>query len=171
MSPGNPQNGAALFLAKGCGYCHTSDESETSIGPKLSEMNLRVSVTDIAGTMWNHGNDMWEAMKDESIEWPVFKDAEMADLIAYLYFFDYLGIPGDPLVGEKVFQTKACISCHGLGEDFTFDEDFKTENPSEMVSAMWNHVPHMHEIMTKMNVPWSELSPKDLSDLYSFLNR
>jgi hypothetical protein len=70
-----------------------------------------------------------------------------------------------------VFQTKDCVSCHGPEEDFTFDEGFKTENPSEMVSAMWNHVPYMHEIMTKMNVPWPELSPKDLSALYSFLNR
>ncbi|MEE9190029.1 MAG: hypothetical protein V3U16_04570 [Candidatus Neomarinimicrobiota bacterium] len=67
MSPGNPQNGTILFLTKGCGYCHSIDEDETSIGPKLSEMNLRVSVTDIAGTMWNHGNNMWEAMKNEGI--------------------------------------------------------------------------------------------------------
>jgi cytochrome c551/c552 len=170
MSPGNPQNGAALFLAKGCGNCHALDEDEISLGPKLSEMNLRISVTDIAGTMWNHGNAMWEAMKNEGIEWPVFEDAEMADVIAYLYFLDYLGTPGDPLDGEKAFQTKACISCHGPGESFEFDESIKTEKPSDMVSTMWNHVPYMHEIMTKINVPWPELSPKDLSDLYSFLH-
>jgi cytochrome c551/c552 len=169
MSPGNPLNGSTLFLTKGCGYCHSAKEGETSIGPKLSEMNLRVSVTDIAGTMWNHGNNMWKAMKEEGIEWPVFKDAEMADVIAYLYFLDYLGTPGDPNEGEKVFQTKACISCHGPEEDFAFDESIKTERPSDMVSTMWNHVPYMHEIMTKMNVPWPELSPKNLSDLYSFL--
>ncbi len=171
MSPGNPQNGSMLFHTKGCGNCHSAEEHEASVGPKLNEMNLHGSVTDIAGTMWNHINNMWEIMQNEGLEWPVFKDAEMADVIAYLYFLDYLGIPGSPLEGAKVFQTKDCVSCHGPEEDFTFDEGFKTENPSEMVSAMWNHVPYMHEIMTKMNVPWPELSPKDLSALYSFLNR
>ncbi len=169
MSPGNPQNGSILFRTKGCGNCHFSDKDETSVGPKINEMNLRGSVTDIAGTMWNHVNDMWEVMKNEGIEWPVFKDAEMADVIAYLYFLDYLGTPGDPIEGEKVFQTKSCITCHGPEEDFAFDESINLEKPSDMVSTMWNHVPYMHEIMTKINVPWPELSPKDLRDLYSFL--
>ncbi len=170
MSPGNPRNGSALFRTKGCGYCHSSDENESSIGPNLSEMNLRsVSVTDIAGIMWNHGNTMWEAIKNEGIEWPIFKDAEMADVIAFLYFLDYPGTPGDSFVGEKVFETKTCISCHGPKGEFAFDEYIKMEKPSDMVATMWNHVPYMHEIMTKINVSWPELSPKDLRDLYSFL--
>lgn len=170
MSPGNPKNGLILFRTKGCGKCHSSKKDETSVGPKTNEMNLSGSVTDIAGTMWNHVNDMWEVMKNEKIEWPVFKDAEMADVIAYLYFLDYLGIPGDPIEGEKVFQTKACITCHGPEGDFAFDESIKMEKPSEMVSTMWNHVPYMHEIMTKINVPWPELSPENLRDLYAFLH-
>jgi len=170
MSPGNPRNGSELFSSKGCGYCHSIEEDKNSIGPKLSEMNLRISVTDIAGIMWNHGNNMWEAMKDEGIEWPVFKDAEMADVIAFLYFLDYLGTPGDPIEGENVFQTKACINCHGPEGDYAFDEYIKLEKPSNMVGTMWNHVPYMHEIMTIINVPWPELSPKELRDLYSFLH-
>jgi mono/diheme cytochrome c family protein len=170
MSPGNPQNGATLFLDKGCGNCHALDDGKSSLGPKLSEMNLRISVTDIAGTMWNHGNAMWEAMKNEGVEWPIFKNAEMADVIAYLYFFDYLGNPGNPIDGEKAFLANACANCHSPGENFEFDESIKTGKPSDMVSTMWNHVPYMHEIMTKINVPWPELSPKDLSDLYSFLH-
>jgi cytochrome c551/c552 len=170
MSPGNPQNGSILFFTKGCGNCHSTEKDETSVGPKLTEMNLHGSVTDIAGIMWNHINSMWEVMKKEMIEWPVFKDAEMADVIAFLYFLDYLGIPGDPFEGENTFQTKACINCHGPEEDFAFDEYIKMEKPSDMVGAMWNHVPYMHEIMTKINVPWPELSPKDLRDLYSFLH-
>ncbi len=169
MSPGNPRNGVTLFRTKGCGYCHSVEDDDSSIGPKLGEMNLHVSVTEIAGIMWNHGNNMWEAMQNEGIEWPIFKNAEMADVIAYLYFLDYLGIPGDAIEGEKVFQTKACITCHGPEEDFEFDESVNMEKPSDMVSTMWNHVPYMHEIMTKVNVPWPELSPKDLRDLYSYL--
>ncbi len=169
MSPGNPQNGSALFHTKGCGYCHLADEDGISIGPKLSELNLRISVTDIAGKMWNHGDNMWEAIRNEGIEWPIFKDAEMADLIAYLYFLDYIGNPGNAIDGKNVFQTKACFSCHGPKEDYPFDEYIKIEKPSDMVSTMWNHVPYMHEIMTQTNVAWPELSPKNLRDLYSFL--
>ena len=169
MSPGNPQNGSILFQTKGCGNCHTFKNDETTKGPQINEMNLHGSVTDIAGTMWNHLNDMWEVMKNERIEWPVFKDAEMADVIAYLYFLDYFGILGDPIEGEKVYQTKACITCHGPEGDFVFDESFKIEKPSGLVSTMWNHVPYMQEIMTKINILWSDLSPKDLRDLYSFL--
>ena len=34
--------------------------------------------------MWNHASTMEERMLQESVEWPVFKGGEMADLIAYL---------------------------------------------------------------------------------------
>jgi len=34
--------------------------------------------------MWNHVGSMERKMLEESVEWPVFKGGEMADLITYL---------------------------------------------------------------------------------------
>jgi hypothetical protein len=34
--------------------------------------------------MWNHASTMEQRMLQESVEWPVFRGGEMADLVAYL---------------------------------------------------------------------------------------
>jgi hypothetical protein len=39
---------------------------------------------EVVTEMWNHVGTMERKMLEESVEWPVFKGGEMADLIAYL---------------------------------------------------------------------------------------
>lgn len=169
MSPGNPQTGAVLFRTKGCTNCHASEPGAESVGTALSDMDLHRSVTAIAGTMWNHGPMMWSAMEDAGIRWPTFKGSEMADLIAYLYFFDYQGQPGDPAVGQLVFDQKGCAGCHGQGEDLELGPDHPLSHPLELVTTMWNHVPHMRELTLSRSIPWPELSAEELSHLYAYL--
>lgn len=171
MSPGNPQVGAQLFQSQGCAYCHAIADDVPSRGARLSEMNLHRSVTAIAGTMWNHGNIMRDAMQEERIEWPTFEGSQMADLIAYLYFFDYQGSPGDPQLGRKVFETKSCISCHGPQQSWALDQGIDLARPTDLVRTMWNHVPHMRELIVTMNIDWPELTAEELRDLYAYLLR
>jgi hypothetical protein len=39
---------------------------------------------EVVTEMWNHVGTMTRKMLEESVEWPVFKGGEMADLITYL---------------------------------------------------------------------------------------
>lgn len=169
MSPGNPKSGSKLFMIKGCSSCHAIEDDQPSTGARLSEMNLHRSVTAIAGTMWNHGKVMSDVMEEEGIDWPTFKGSEMADLIAYLYFFDYQSSPGDTRKGKRVFKAKSCAKCHAVGETLAFTGSIYLATPTDLVKTMWNHVPYMHELVITKNIKWPELSPDELRDLYAYL--
>jgi len=172
MSPGNPRAGFQLFKEKGCIKCHSMVRGQSSIGPGLHSMALHRSVTAIAAKMWNHGSMMSKVMEEENIRWPEFKESEMADLIAFLYFFDYYGSPGDEKKGEQVFRAKSCIKCHGTNTGdttVTFGKSIRLDTPNDLVRTMWNHVPYMHEVTITKNIKWPELTEKDLRDLYAYL--
>jgi cytochrome c2 len=112
--PGSPQEGKRLFSEKGCIRCHSIRGEGGNVGPELSKRGLRRSATQIAGTMWNHGPNMWKKMKEIGIPRPKFSGKEMADLIAYLYFINYFDKPGNPQEGKKLFAQKGCITCHSI---------------------------------------------------------
>lgn len=169
MSPGNPKVGAKLFDEKGCIKCHSPDPNRSSKGAPLNKMKMHRSVTDIAAAMWNHGGIMENLIREEKISWPEFSGSEMADLIAFLYFYDYYGRPGNPNRGKQVFQTKSCIKCHGSDHPLTIQRANLFATPTGLVSTMWNHVPYMHDLSVTKNIEWPKLSETDLRDLYAYL--
>lgn len=169
MSPGNPKAGAKLFEEKGCIKCHSPEPTHSSKGTRLNKMKLHRSVTAIAAAMWNHGDIMEKLIQIEKISWPEFKGSEMADLIAFLYFYDYYGQPGSPVRGKQVFRTKSCIKCHGSDHPLTIANINLFATPTGLVSTMWNHVPYMHELTMTKNIDWPELSEVDFRDLYAYL--
>ncbi|MEE9171090.1 MAG: c-type cytochrome [bacterium] len=171
MSPGNPVRGEAVFGEKSCQNCHSVDEKEEKVGPNLSEIDLKKSVTEIAGLMWNHSPTMIGYMNEESIEWPQFEGREMADLIAYLYFLGFEDTPGDLRLGEEVFIDKGCAGCHeeggGLGPDLAILRRFGS--PIRMIQLMWNHAPKMEDLLLSQNEEWPKLTTKEMQDLYAYL--
>ncbi|NIM12608.1 MAG: c-type cytochrome [Candidatus Aminicenantes bacterium] len=169
MSPGNPKTGATLFEEKGCSKCHSILPDQPSKGAQLDKMKLHRSVTAIAAAMWNHGDIMERLIEEEKIPWPEFAGSEMADLIAFLYFYDYYGRPGNPGKGKQVFQAKSCIKCHGPDHPLTMERPDLFATPTGLVSTMWNHVPYMHELTVTKNIDWPKLSETGLRDLYAYL--
>ncbi|HLG39048.1 MAG TPA: c-type cytochrome [Chitinophagaceae bacterium] len=172
MSPGNPVKGKQVFQNKNCQNCHSIDGKNKKLGPSLSEINLKMSVTEIAGVMWNHSPDMIEYMKNQSIKWPQFEGNEMADLIAYLYFLGFEDEPGNPEEGENVFVDKGCASCHqeggkGIGPDLKEMKRFG--NPIRLTQLMWNHAPKMEDLLLTQNEEWPQLTAKQMQDLYIYL--
>jgi cytochrome c551/c552 len=171
ISIGNPKEGSQLFMTKGCVTCHAVSQSGSSRGTRLSDMNLHRSVTTIAGIMWNHIHLMVQAMDEEELEWPSFEASELADLIAYLYFFDYIGITGDTKAGQAIFTAKQCIQCHGPDQPHVLSTTMVLRSPTELIRTMWNHAPYMHEKALARNIPWPELSADEFRNLYTYLTK
>ena len=173
IAPGKPKDGEALFTKKHCVECHSVRGHGGKVGPDLG-LTLKGSLLRIAGTMWNHGPQMWAKMAERGIEVPVLSTQEMSDLISYLYFFQFIDPPGDARRGLLVYKEKRCGSCHALrgigekvGPDLATVEDLDTS--LEVITGMWNHAATMEQVMVGANVAWPVLQGGEMADLIAYL--
>ncbi len=176
LAPGNPNQGHAVFDAKGCSSCHAVRGRGGREGPDLSESSLHRSAEATAGIMWNHSVTMIARMRDKGLSWPRFTTPELADLIAYLYFLPFDDPPGDPKLGLEVFTTRSCVDCHAgeagamhPGPDLAGSD--AARSPPSLVASMWNHAPFMKEAILAEGRPWPELTGDDLRNLLAFLRQ
>jgi mono/diheme cytochrome c family protein len=82
--PGVPARGRVVYQEKRCGQCHTLPGIGGTVGPDLTKAEKLKTPLEVVTEMWNHASTMEQKMLEESVEWPVFKGGEMADLMAYL---------------------------------------------------------------------------------------
>ena len=172
QSAGDPEKGRSLFQTKACDRCHAIFGSQAKLGPDLGRVELRGSVTQIAGGMWNHWSGMAQAMQSLGMRQPEFQGEELADLFAYIFIARYEGQPGDPDRGENVYRMKGCAICHRpdrKGEIGPPLVEMSSEPKESVVQKMWNHAPQMWERMRERQVPWPRLEPGELADMLSFL--
>ena len=78
---GNPAHGKQVFSGKNCAACHNDPASGA---PSLSGRKAAFSAVSMVATLWRHGPQMLERMKEKNIAWPRFTADQMSDLIAYL---------------------------------------------------------------------------------------
>ena len=83
-SPGVAARGQVVYQEKRCGKCHTLPGAAGTVGPDLTRAEKLKTSLEVVTEMWNHASTMEQKMLEESLEWPVFKGGEMADLMAYL---------------------------------------------------------------------------------------
>ncbi len=180
LAPGNPNSGHEIFSRKGCATCHGANARGSDEAPDLSQSDLHRSAEGIAGTMWNHGLEMGDFMRQRGVGWPTFQDRELADLIAYLYFLPFVDPPGDAERGAELFAHRSCAECHGPDELALPEGAEKgprlvgstaAASPAALMAAMWNHAPMMKAAILGEALPWPELSGADLRDLRSFLEQ
>jgi mono/diheme cytochrome c family protein len=178
QSPGDPEAGREVFEDKGCSACHPVFGDEPGVGPDLGRAELRGSVTQIAGRMWNHWPNMARTMEQAGMSVPEFAEGELLDLFAYLFIARYEDEPGDPEGGRNVYDDKGCAVCHGAdgsgtGGDGTggtsLREALVGESKESIMQAMWNHAPQMGALMRDQDLSWVRLSAADLADLLAFL--
>jgi nitric oxide reductase subunit C len=81
---GDAKRGRVVYQEKRCGSCHTLPGAGGTVGPELTKAEKLRTPVDVVTEMWNHVGSMERRMLEESVEWPVFKGGEMADLITYL---------------------------------------------------------------------------------------
>ena len=82
--PGIAERGRIVFQEKQCGKCHVAPEKGTAQGPDFAKSDKLKTQLEVVTEMWNHASTMEEKMLKLSVEWPVFRGGEMADLMAYL---------------------------------------------------------------------------------------
>ncbi len=177
-SAGDPGNGKRLFVTKGCSRCHTFFGKGPDIGPDLGRTEMRGSVTQLAGRMWNHWSAMSEAMGALGMAPPTFKHEELADVFSYLFITRYEGRAGDMERGRAAYQQKGCATCHGpRGEGIAGPpvvglplKGVTGGEPKERIAQrMWNHASQMRTQMGPRQIPWPRFEPDELAALLAFL--
>ncbi len=182
LAPGRPKVGERLFEEKSCIRCHMIGNKGTEVGPDLTQADFHVGVSQIAGRMWSHGPRIWQKMEELEIMVPLFEENEMADLVAYLYYLNFIEQSGDVEEGKKLFVEKGCVKCHAIranedGRARTMDESFDLDltrsdavlNFIKSTTAMWNHNLKMRILMDKAGVPMPRFNAKEVRDLFSYL--
>ena len=170
--PGNPRRGEALFTAKSCNRCHAVNRQGGGPGPDLGR-ELKGSLMQVAGAMWNHGPGMWVKMTERGIAAPVLTPEETGDLISYLYFLQFIDQPGDPQRGLAVYREARCVTCHeavvGGKRVAPALEPERFKSSLEIVASMWNHGGQMEQVMAEANVAWPTLKRGEMADLIAYL--
>lgn len=173
-TPGDPARGELAFRSKGCSGCHAVWGRGGGIGPDLADADLGTSVTEIAARMWNHWPQMWRRMQQERIARPLFTEAEMTDLLSYLYSIHYGGKAGDRRRGAALFDEKGCHTCHavgGVGGSVGPDlaRSAAAQSLNEGVRLLWNHAAAMQKKMRGRGVIWPELNGDEIRDMLTYL--
>jgi cytochrome c2 len=171
--PGSPQRGEALYRKKRCVECHSIRGHGAKVGPDLG-ITVKGSLMRIAGSLWNHGPEMWAAMAKRGIEVPSLDTKDMSDLVSYLYFFQFIDPPADVKSGRAVYTEKQCGTCHGtpgiveaVAPDLSKVEELGT--PIDVITQMWNHASSMEEMMQEQDVAWPVLKGGEMADLIAYL--
>lgn len=170
--PGDPWKGRALF-GDHCRRCHQAEGEGGEVGPNLGASPQSRTLSGLSASLWNHAPAMNESMKDMGVEHPSFTEAEMADLITYLFAIRYFDPPGNAELGRAVYQ-KSCGTCHGEGALGTSDGPSLAKLGSRlsatyMTSTLWNHGPRMFQEMRAKGVEWPVFETTQMRDLIEYL--
>jgi len=155
--PSNPLRGRRLFEGKDCIGCHNLAGLGAGSGPSLGEGRFGGTFLELGAALWNHAPDMSVTMEVTGLEWPVLSESEATEILAFLYFVDYLGRPGVADDGRRVFEGGGCATCHvigggavSIGPDLA--ELGRFASPLSVAQEIWNHGPSMLEGMRQMNI-------------------
>jgi len=174
LLPGNPLEGSRFFTGKGCLNCHAIHGVGGTSGPDLGRGILNRPLFEIAGVMWNHSPGMEHLFQERRVPRPLFEPAEMASLLAFLYYLSSFDPPGDATVGGRLFREKGCQTCHAVGGKGgrvgpALDRYAPHASPLSLTTALWNQGRAMAEKMQEMGMPRPTFAGRDIPDLLAYL--
>jgi cytochrome c2 len=167
LAPGDPQEGSRVFARLGCLQCHGPNHADAWVA-LLRETNA-LSAAENGAALLRH----LPTMGGTPLARPL-TEADMADLLAYLSLAGVEVPGGDAHAGEGVFARSRCGTCHalpgrkpGIGPDV---QDMPAiGNPYEVAALMLQHARNMKTATELKHVPWPQMKPDELLDLYAFL--
>jgi cytochrome c2 len=175
---GNPQVGSQLFRQRGCSTCHTAGEREFRFAPELRlQRPLRSSPIELASAMWNRAPRMHAGMRDSGMTFHELSSGDLEHLFAFLHASRYVGAPGDPDQGRRLFQGKGCLRCHATSRDGARQAGpvlippRGDGRPAVQAQAMWNHAGDMEARMMRLGLDWPELAGREMDDLIAYIQQ
>jgi mono/diheme cytochrome c family protein len=179
--PGNADTGRRVFADKKCVVCHQVGGAGGVVGPNLDTIGGSASPILLATAMWNHGPTMGEAMRQQRVERPAFKEGELTDLVAFLRSaaparleVSLHVVPGRADEGRRLFVDKRCAECHGpggLGGRLGPDLGARALHRSvgQFAAAMWNKAPAMAAAMATRGMQVPQLRVEEMADIVAYL--
>jgi mono/diheme cytochrome c family protein len=175
LPAGEARRGEQLFQNEQCVQCHSVNGTGGKLGGDLSKLIDRdYTPTVMASLMWNHGPDMWAAMKKSGIVKAQLSPEGAADLFAYFVSARYFEKPGDAGRGKLAFRTKHCADCHGITSSPVPEAPpvAKWESladPLVLAQQMWNHGAKMRAEFANRKLAWGQLTAQELTDMLVYL--
>jgi mono/diheme cytochrome c family protein len=163
-----------VFAKKGCGGCHALRGFGPITGPDLGRTTSGTGFYDVGAAMWNHLPRMGEQMRAERIERPTLTPLDVENVIAFVFTARYFDELGDGRVGQRLFTSKRCVTCHsiaGAGGKVgpPLDALKRANSPVLVATAMWNHGPEMAEVMKAQGVTRPTFKGRELVDIIAYI--
>jgi mono/diheme cytochrome c family protein len=167
---GDAARGQRLFGERGCAACH----GEGGGGGSAPALSGRPGFTPsaMAGAMWTHAAEMWEAIERAEMARPRLSPQEAADIHVFLSGAVQDEAPGDPVRGHEVFEAKLCVACHepgGYGM-VTLTRPAGGFSAYTLIASLWEHGNGMLARMAATGRKWQTLSPEETASLLAYLN-
>jgi len=167
----DPDDGHAVFEAKGCVSCHTLGSASASVAKPGGSLQGFRTMTGFTAAMWNHAPEMQARRAELGIDTPQFTVDEMRAMISFVYSSGGFEERGNPSVGRSVYAKKQCASCHGEpGSLGAGPLEAGSASAARMVEAVWSHGPAMLREMERRGEHWPTLSARDVANLVAYLN-
>jgi len=172
---GDARRGEELFKSQQCVQCHSINGHGGTTAPDLAaRIDRNYTPAVMASLMWNHGPDMWAAMKKQGITEPHLTPEQAADLFAFFVSARYFDRPGDAGRGKLAFTELHCADCHGITESKAEGAPPVVKwdslaDPILLADQMWNHGGRMKEAFAKRGLKRPPLTGQELTDILVYL--
>ena len=105
-----------------------------------------------------------------------FQPEEMNDLLAYVYFLNFVDEPGFPEKGRLLFDSKGCSSCHSVYKDQeklgpNLSRADAARSSMKLAAKMWEHAPRMADMLDELGLSWPQFSGDEMRDMVAFLHQ
>jgi cytochrome c2 len=174
LTPGDPEQGARIFTQLGCGGCHSQARGAVAWAAFVRASNRR-SAAENGAALLRHAPGLASGAAGASRPLRPVSEKEMADLLAYLSLAGAELSGGDAMSGRSVFERKRCADCHalpgakpGIGPDVA--DMPAVHDPYEAAALMLQHARNMKIATELKHIPWPQMQPDELQDLYAFLS-
>jgi cytochrome c551/c552 len=173
---GDPSAGRRVFVERGCVRCHAIWGNGGTLGPDFAIVGAGRSMQQLAGLFWNHTPRMIETFSHSGFQWASLTEAELSDVIGYIYYVKLFDEPGDPDLGERWFRDKRCVECHrvaGAGGRVgpALDRYARYVAPIMLAEGMWNHGPGMQATQRARGVATPTFVGREMADIQAYIRR
>jgi mono/diheme cytochrome c family protein len=166
--PGDAGRGKNVFTTRGCMNCHGVGAAGSSGALPVSAWTSLDDPVTLASAMWNHSPQMQRETSRSKTRWPELTGQDLTDLLVFIRnspgkrtAAEHFQISSSQVEGEKLFQSKGCVACHGPGK-ISLPERLSGLTLTGVAAQMWDHAP-------RMKAPPIHLDAEEMRQLLSYI--